>query len=74
MSRFFINGKPADSNGLKKMRNPHSAQVIFLVGPLDKIPLFSKNIISFIISFFLLLLRISPEPLIKKIFIYFFGQ
>ena len=40
VTAFFINGKPADINGLRKLRNPPSSRVIFLVVPFNKTPLF----------------------------------
>ena len=44
------------------MRNPPSWLVIFLVIPFNKIPLFSKGLITFIISFISLFFRVIPEP------------
>ena len=47
VSTFFING-----NQLSLMvKNPPSWLVIFLVVPFNKIPLFSKDLITFIIYF-----------------------
>ena len=51
VSTVFINGKPAVINDLRKLRNPPSRLVIFPVAPFNKIPLFSKDLITFIISF-----------------------
>ena len=36
---FFINGKLDIINGLRKLRNPPSWLIIFLVAPFNKIPL-----------------------------------
>ena len=47
VSTFFINGKPTLINGLKKLRNPLSRVIIFLVVPFNKIPLFFKDLITF---------------------------
>ena len=46
ISTFFINGKPAVSNGLRKFKIPPSWPVIFLVVPFNKISLFSKTLLS----------------------------
>ena len=54
VSKRFINGKWAAINGLKISRNPPYILVYFQVVPFDKIPLFSKDLIIFIISFILL--------------------
>ena len=57
MSTFFINGKPTDINGLRKLRNHPFWQVTFLVFPLV-IPLFSEDLITFIISFISLVVNV----------------
>ena len=62
VSTFFINDKLAVINGLRKFKNPPSWLVIFLVVSFNKIPLFSKDLITFIISFISLLVRVIPEP------------
>ena len=36
VSTFFIDGTPTDINGLRKLENPPSWQVIFLVVPLKR--------------------------------------
>ena len=46
------------------MINPPFRLVIFLVAPFNKIPLFSKDLITFIISLFV---RVIPESLIDEI-------
>ena len=51
MSTFFINGKPTDFDGLRKLRNPPSSLIILLIVPIKKIPLFSEDLITFIIYF-----------------------
>ena len=64
ISTFFINGKPAVINGLRKFKNSSSWLVMFLVVPFNKIPL-----ITFRISFISLFVRVIPEPtLIGKSF------
>ena len=51
VSKLFIYGKPAAINGLRKLRNPSSWLVRFLVVPFSKFFLFSKDLITSIISF-----------------------
>ena len=60
---LFINSKLALINDLKKFRNPPSWMVIFVVVPFNKIPLLSKDLITFITSFISLFVRVIPEPL-----------
>ena len=43
VSTFFNDGKPAVINCLRKLRNPPSWLVAFIVVPFIKIPLFSKD-------------------------------
>ena len=73
-SALFINGKPADINGLRKLGNPHFWLVILLVVPFNKIPLISKDIITFIIPFISLLVRVIPEPVTDEILFEVFYQ
>ena len=54
---LFINGKPAVINGLRKLRNHPPWLVNFLVVLFNNIPLFSKDLITFITSFISLLVR-----------------
>ena len=63
----FINGKSVVINGLRKLRNPASWLLTFLVVPFNKIPLFSKDLISFIVSFILLFATVIPETEIAEI-------
>ena len=51
VSAYFINGKPAVINDLRKLRNPLSWLVILLVVPFSKIPLFSKDLVTNILYF-----------------------
>ena len=60
-STHFINGKPAVINGLTKLRSSHFWPVIFLVVTFSKIPLFSKDLFTFLISFISLFVRVNPE-------------
>ena len=59
VSKLFIYGKPAVINGLIKLRNLPSWLVIFPVFPFNKIPLFSKDLITFI-SFISLFVTVIP--------------
>ena len=67
VSILFINAKPAVINGLRKLGNASSWLVIFLVVPLNKISLFSKGLIAFMISFISLFVRVIPEPVIYSL-------
>ena len=62
MSTFCINGKLADNKGLTNLRNPLSWLLTFSVVSFNKIPLFSKELITFIISFIALFHFISALP------------
>ena len=62
---LFINGKRAAINDLRKLRNHPSLIVIFVVVPFKKIPLFPKDLTTFIIP---CTFRIILEPLLKVIF------
>ena len=61
VSTFFINGKPTDINGLRKLRNPPFWWLFFLVVFFNKIPLFCKDLAAFKISFISLFLRNVSE-------------
>ena len=74
MSTLFINGKQVVIDGLRKFKNRPSWLVIFLVVPYDKIPLFSKEFVTFITSFTSLLVRAIPEPVIDEISFIFFNK
>ena len=63
MSKPFIYGKPAVINGIIKLRNPPSWLVNFVLVPFNKISLFSKDLITSIISFILLFVRVIPKVL-----------
>ena len=52
---------------IKKFNNHSFLLVIFVVVPLKKIPLFSKKLIIFIISFISLFVRVIPEPVFDEI-------
>ena len=62
VSTFFINGIPTNIKGSRKLRNPPSSLVFFLVVYFKKTPLFSKGVIIFIIYFIWLFISINPEP------------
>ena len=72
VSTYFITGKTAVINGLRKLINLPSGQVFFLVVPLNKIPLFSIILITFIISIISLFVRVIPELLLDVKLIYSF--
>ena len=70
VSIFFINGKPAVINGLRKFKNPPYWPAIFLVVPFNNIPLFSKDLITFIILFISLKVRtITVYQTLSKVFL-----
>ena len=64
VSTLFANGKPAVINGQRKLKNPPSWLVIFVVVPFNKIPLFSKDLINVITSFISLFVRVIPGPVL----------
>ena len=64
VSTLFINGTPAAANGLRKLRNPPSWVLISVEVPFDSIPLFSKDLFTFIISFISLFVRVISEPVV----------
>ena len=66
VSTFFINGQPAVTNGLRKLTNPPSWLLISPVVHFNKIPLFSKDLITFI-SFISFFVKVIPEPVIDEI-------
>ena len=65
----FINGKPAVINGLSKFKSRPSRQVIFLAVPFSKVLLFSKDLITFTMSFISLFVRVIPEHLLDANFL-----
>ena len=67
VSTLFINGKPAIIDVLRKSINPPSWLVVFVVVPFIKISVFSKDLITFTISFISLFVRVIPEPVIDEI-------
>ena len=64
MTTFFIYGKAAVINDLRTFKNPPSWPVIFLAVPFNKMSPFSKDLITFIISFVSLSVIVIPEPLL----------
>ena len=62
INTLFINGYPAVVNGLRKLGNAPSEEVFFLLVSSNKISLYSKDLITFIISFISFFLRVLPEP------------
>ena len=63
VSTFFTNGKPTNINGLRTFRNPPFLLPIFLVVLFNKIPLFSKDLITSVMSFISFFATVSSEPL-----------
>ena len=62
VSTYFINGKPALIDGPRKFKNPPFWLVIFLVVPFNEIPLFHKDLITFLVSFISLFVIVIPAP------------
>ena len=56
----FIDDKAAVINGLRKFKNPPLWLVMFLVIPFNKMPLFSKDLATFIICFMPVFVRVIP--------------
>ena len=71
VSTFFIIGKPTEINDLRKLRNSRLWLLIFLVVAFSKTPPFSKELITFIISFISLFVRNIPSPC--RFFFFFFA-
>ena len=61
LNTFLINGKTTDINSLRKLRNSLFWLVIFLIVSYNKIPPFSKELITSIIYFILLSVSVSLE-------------
>ena len=59
VSTFFINAKVATINGLKKLRKPPSWLLMFLVIAFRIIPLLSKDLIIFALSFISLFVNVN---------------
>ena len=68
MSTLFINGKPAYINSLGKLKNPPSGLVILLVVSFNKIPVFAKDLVTSIIFFISLFVRVIFELTIDDFF------
>ena len=64
-STKLINAKPAVINGLKKLRNLPGWHKFFLVVPFDRFPLFSKDLITFMIFFVSISVRDIPETVLN---------
>ena len=62
---FFVNGKPNVFNGREKLRNPFSSLLMFLVVAFNKVPLFSKDLITFMIYFISWFVSVTSELLNK---------
>ena len=62
-STFFINGKPAFINGLRKLRN---WPVIFLLVPFNKTPPSCKDLIVCIMPFISFLMSVINKPVIDE--------
>ena len=62
---FFIAVKLAVINGQRKLRNPPFLLMILLVVSFKKIPLFSKDLITFVISFISLFVKRYSSTMMK---------
>ena len=62
VSKSFINGKRTFIKGPSKLSNLPSWLIIFILVPFNKIPLFSKELVTFIIPFISLFARVISEP------------
>ena len=63
-----------DNNGLRKLVNAPSGLVVFLVVSFNKIPLFSEDLITFIIFFISLFVSVFPNPYVSDSGIVFYRQ
>ena len=59
--------KPTMIDGIRKFKIRSYSQAFFPVVSFNEIPLFSKDLITFIISFILWFVRVIPEPVTDKI-------
>ena len=73
MNTFFINGKPTDFDGLRKLRNPPSSIIILLIVPIKKIPLFSEDLITFIIYFISLFFSVFHLERNESLFLFIYS-
>ena len=64
LSTLFINIKPNFIHRPRKLSNSPSCPTIFPVVSSNKIPLFSKELITFMISFISLFVSVIPDPYI----------
>ena len=62
VSIFFVNGKATLVNRARKLCIPPSWLLIFLVIPLNNMFLFSKDLLTFAMSFVSLFVSVIPEP------------
>ena len=67
MSTLFIYYKRTIIDGKRKFKNCLYWLAIFLVISFNEIPLLSKDLITFIISFISWFVRVIPEPLTDEI-------
>ena len=67
VSMFFVNGTAILINGARNLSNPPSWLLILLVVHFNKIPLFSKVIITLLIYFVSFFVSTIPQPLISLI-------
>ena len=73
VSTFFITGNQTCINGPRKMSNPPSWIIVLPVVSFNKIPLFSKYLITFIISFISFFFSVDFEPVIDETFLFSFS-
>ena len=71
---IFINGKPAVIIGLRLLRNSPSWSVIYLLVSFYKFSLFSAGLVTFIISFISLFLKVIPERVTDETYFLIFLQ
>ena len=62
VSTLFINGKASAINSLRKSKNPLSWLELFVLVSFNKIAVFSKDLITFTISFISLFVQVISAP------------
>ena len=72
VSTLFINYKPTITDGIRKFGNGPYWLAIFLVVPFNEIPLFSKDLITYIISLLSSFFRVIPEPATDELQLWIF--
>ena len=66
VSTFFVNGNPDLTNGPRNFRNSPFWLIIFFCSFFKNIPLFSKELMKFILSVISFFISVIPEPAVDE--------